>query len=73
MGVPSTSGLEMKFGMQSPVAASRLAALEILAIPLVLLRFPPFQTGATPGFVLPELHLQSTGDLATLLGEVLEQ
>jgi hypothetical protein len=55
------SGLKLKLGVQSVVAASHPAALEILAIPPVLLRFPPCRAGATSPFVLPQLQFQSTG------------
>ena len=50
--------------MQSPFGASRISALEILAIPLVLLRFPPWHPGAPSGFVLPELGLHATSQIS---------
>ena len=46
--------------MQSPVGASRLAALKILAIPQVLLRFSPCHPGAPSGFVLSGLRFHAT-------------
>ncbi len=55
-----TSGLSLKFRTQSPVGASRLAMLKILAIPLVLLRFSPCDPIAPSGFVLSELQLEAT-------------
>ena len=60
LAVEWASGLKTKFGVQSPVGASQLTSLEILAIPLVLLWFPPCDLGTPPGFVLPQLHSQST-------------
>ena len=54
------SGLEVKFRTQSPAGGSRLAALDILALPLVLLRCPPCHPGTPTGFVLSELHFQPT-------------
>jgi len=48
-----TSGLYEKFGKQLPVGASRLPALEILAIWPALLRFPPFHPGAHPAWCYP--------------------
>jgi len=47
---------------QSPVGASRVAALDILAMPLVLLRCPPSHPGASAGFVLSERRFHATGE-----------
>lgn len=55
-----TGGAYLKFGVQSSLEASCLAALEILAIALPLLWFPPCQTGASSDFVLPQLQLHAT-------------
>ncbi len=55
----------MKFGKQSPVGASRLATLKILAIPRVLLWFSPSHPGAPPGLMLSERDFQSTRDVIT--------
>lgn len=50
------SGLETKFGVQSVASASRHAAPESLATPMVLLRFPPCVPGASTPDVRPQLH-----------------
>ena len=57
--------------MQSPAGASRLITLEILAIPLVLLWFPPHQPGTPPGFVLSQLHFQSTNGASLMRDAVI--
>jgi hypothetical protein len=50
-----TSDPEMKF-VVSAAASFHPAALEILAIPLVLLRFPPCHPGSPTGLMLSKLH-----------------
>ncbi len=65
IGYATASGLEPKFRKQSPVGASRLAALKILAIPQVLLWFSFCHPGAPSGLVLSELRFHATSSAGT--------
>ena len=67
-----TSGPLMRSVVQSLAGTSRLAALEILAIPLVLLRFPPCQSGAPASFVLHGSHQQPTSGLLVVFSGAYE-